>query len=288
MSDDKDPQGDDHIEELLGQLQGIFGKLSHSEEEESQTKIDPPKAAPVVAAPPVPEPAPPRVFVPDPSPIPVPPPLPEPEPAPLPEPFFIPMKVVELSVIPEPAPAIPEPAPMIPEPPAPVAPPLPAAVEPAPVDPVFQAPPEVPAPEPVPPAFTIPADADKSAVFALIFYPLHREAEANRLTEKMETMTPKFTKVEFRIKVAASLPYDPKGELAETVLPRVTAGISAVVVIIDRALDDARRKKLTGNLESRGIYFQEVPFTSVDKKAFYTDLLLGMVFFFDSLKSSSD
>jgi len=28
-----DPQKDEHIEELLSKLQGIFGKLSHSEEE---------------------------------------------------------------------------------------------------------------------------------------------------------------------------------------------------------------------------------------------------------------
>src|ERR1019366_5685734 len=39
-----DPQKDEHIEELLSKLQGIFGKLSHSEEEEAKQTIEIPTA----------------------------------------------------------------------------------------------------------------------------------------------------------------------------------------------------------------------------------------------------
>src|SRR5258708_34886412 len=41
-----DPQKDDHIEELLGKLQGIFGKLSHSEEEDTKQTIEVSSPAP--------------------------------------------------------------------------------------------------------------------------------------------------------------------------------------------------------------------------------------------------
>src|SRR5579864_3217518 len=37
-----DPQKDEHIEELLSKLQGIFGKLSRSDEEEAKQKIEAP------------------------------------------------------------------------------------------------------------------------------------------------------------------------------------------------------------------------------------------------------
>src|SRR5437879_3379384 len=63
MTDPKDSHGDEHIEDLLSQLQGIFGRLSSSEEEESKDKLDvpvlvqPPAATP--EAPPVKEPVPP-------------------------------------------------------------------------------------------------------------------------------------------------------------------------------------------------------------------------------------
>src|SRR5690348_337862 len=55
MSDSKDPHGDERIEELLGQLQGIFGRLSRSEEEESGQKLNLPSVEenlPAAAAPP--------------------------------------------------------------------------------------------------------------------------------------------------------------------------------------------------------------------------------------------
>src|SRR5258708_35072288 len=37
-----DPKKDEHIEELLSKLQGIFGKLSHSEEEEAKQTVEVP------------------------------------------------------------------------------------------------------------------------------------------------------------------------------------------------------------------------------------------------------
>src|SRR5438128_1423412 len=53
----KNPQDDEHIEDLLSQLQGIFGRLSKTEAEESGQKVDvKPDAAPVVAPAPVAEP----------------------------------------------------------------------------------------------------------------------------------------------------------------------------------------------------------------------------------------
>src|SRR5689334_19493386 len=41
-----DPKKDEHIEELLSKLQGIFGKLSHSEEEEAKQSVEVPKSTP--------------------------------------------------------------------------------------------------------------------------------------------------------------------------------------------------------------------------------------------------
>ncbi len=45
-----------------------------------------------------------------------------------------------------------------------------------------------------------------------------------------------------------------------------------------------KRKSVAADLEGRNIYFQEVTLASIEKKAFYTDILLGLVFFFDSRK----
>src|SRR5437867_4162142 len=41
-----DPKKDEHIEELLSKLQGIFGKLSHSEEEEAKQSVEVPAPPP--------------------------------------------------------------------------------------------------------------------------------------------------------------------------------------------------------------------------------------------------
>jgi hypothetical protein len=250
MAETKDPHGDEHIEELLSQLQGIFGKLSRSEEEESQTKIDPPKPPEEAVSPETP--------VPEETLNPGPPTVPD-------SPF--------VSV------AIPD----SPPPPETV---LPANVPELPTEIEASAPIETPA-APLPMA-ELPKEADKSVVFSVIFYPLNKENEAKLLHEKVETMTPRFTKVAFQIKVSALIPIDLKGDPQETVLPHVKEGIRAIFIIADRPLEESRRKIVTGALESRGIYVHEVPSTSVEKKAFYTDLLLGMVFFYDSLKSGQD
>ena len=53
---------------------------------------------------------------------------------------------------------------------------------------------------------------------------------------------------------------------------------------MERPLEDPRRKTIAAELEERNIYFQEVMLGSIEKKAFYTDILLGLVFFFDSRK----
>jgi len=57
---------------------------------------------------------------------------------------------------------------------------------------------------------------------------------------------------------------------------------------MDRPLEDGKRKMIAGELESKNIYFQEVTLAVIEKKAFYTDVLLGLVFFFDSRKPKTD
>ena len=58
--------------------------------------------------------------------------------------------------------------------------------------------------------------------------------------------------------------------------------------IVERPIEEVRRKTIIASLEPRGIYVHEVPALAIEKKAFYTDLLLGMVFFYDSLKSGAE
>ena len=128
-------------------------------------------------------------------------------------------------------------------------------------------------------------DPEKMSVPSAIFYPPGREAEGKSLAQKLETMTPKFTKVAFRLKVGVFLPYDPKSDWKENILAKAAETLfQTVFVIMDRTLDDAKRKSVAADLESRNIYFQEVTLASIEKKAFYTDILLGLVFFFDSRK----
>jgi hypothetical protein len=238
-----DPQKDEHIEDLLSKLQGIFGKLSHTEEG--------PEAAP-------------KIEVPMPAPR-------EPEPK-------------------ESSP--PAPAPAKPEPPAPLnfyEPPPPAAPAPSPTP---AAAPVTPPPTPSAPLSassyetTVPLeDPEKVIVPAAVFFPPGKDAEAKTLAQKLETMTPRFTKVAFRLRVGVFLPYDPKSDWKNAILAKAgEAKFQSVFVMIDRPLDDSRRKLITGELEGQGVYFQEVLATSIEKKAFYTDVLLGLVFFFDSRK----
>jgi hypothetical protein len=258
MAEPQKPQDNDRIEELLSQLQGIFGKLSHSEEEESKQKIDlpPENVKPAAAAPetpitetqpPIPKPIEPLIAE---APWEAPPPQPE-----------------------EPPPVPPTPS----EPPMAIAVEMPASPPPAPD-------PSAPMTEPSDPASAAtPIDAESTP--AGIFFPAGREAEAKSLAQKLETLTPKFTKVTFRLQVVWSVPYDPKTEWRDRLLDKIqTHGIRTLFMIVDRNLDDARRRPLLSDLEARSIYFQEVPIISVEKKAFYTDLLLGLVFYFDYLK----
>lgn len=267
MADSNDPRQDDRIEDLLGQLQGIFGRLSKTEQEEAEKKVDPKESASALphdplseAPPPAPTPAmpvhdpfePPPVAIepepaPPPPPPPPPPPIPEPEPEPVPEPVAT----------------------------APVAPPEPPSLAPVPQASAYES--------------SIPlTQGDNSILHTAIFYPQGRETEAKGLATKIETMTPRFTKISFRLRVAVFEAFEAKADWRDQVLQKTTeAGARAVFVIVNSGIDEARRKAMATDLEPRGIYFQEVPILSVEKKAFYMDLLLGIVFFFDSLKSSN-
>lgn len=223
MTDPKDSHGDEHIEDLLSQLQGIFGRLS---------SLDPPASA------------------------------------------STPTDAPQESASNPPSP---------PTIPAQSAEPIPAKA----------APPPAAAPASEPAAFALPTapatPEDLSALSAAIYYPIGREAEAKTFAQKLETLTPKFTKVAFHLRIASLTPYDPKNEWRNALLAKAAAGegLRAIFLVIGRPLEEAKRKPLVSQLESKGVYFQDVPFLSIEKKAFYTDLLLGLVFFFDTLKSSS-
>ena len=79
--------------------------------------------------------------------------------------------------------------------------------------------------------------------------------------------------------------YDAKGDLRSIVTSQMeNSPMKAAFLLVDKALDDARRKAIVSELESKGIYFQDIPLAQVEKKALYTDMLLGLVFFFDSQK----
>jgi len=239
-----DPQNDDHIEELLGKLQGIFGKLSHSEEEEAKQKIEIPTPAPKEPEAKITPSAMPSTAASKPA-------------APTPLNFY---------TEPEPTPAA------TPEPPASAAPVPSASV---------QGPSETSAYE-----STVPSqDAEKIIVPTALFFPPGRETEAKSLAQKLETMTPKFTKVAFRLRVGVFLPYDPKSDWKEIILTKAREShFQAVFVVMDRPMEDGKRKSVAAELEGQNIYFQEVTIASIEKKAFYTDILLGLVFFFDSRK----
>ena len=122
-----------------------------------------------------------------------------------------------------------------------------------------------------------------------IFYPTGRDGEAKALAQKLEILTPKFTKVAFRLRTTVMEAYDPKSDWRDPLLAKVTANsLRLVFLVVDRPLDDARRKPLAAELDRKKIYFQDVPLLSIEKKAFYTDLLLGLVFFFDTNRPASE
>ena len=188
-------------------------------------------------------------------------------------------------------------------PPTPAPPPVLSEPEPAPAEPPANAetsdlPPLEPwIPADPPPAAEAPAAPDAfspgevsipagaALVPTAIFYPTGRIQEAKIVAEKVERITPKFTKVSVVVNVQNLVAYDAKSDIKTAFLnPLAGTPIKAVFVLIEKALDDTRRKALIAELEPRGIYFQEIPAHQVEKKALYTDMLLGMVFFFDSQK----
>lgn len=248
MPDPKDTPEGEHIEELLSQLKGIFGHLSDSEKEESKQKVTPPVA-----------PTPPPV-------TPAAPPAPETPAASAPE---MPTPEHPLTME-EMAPLDPMLAPFE----------LPADAGPAPVEDI-----PVPAVESAP-DIQVPEGA--SLVPAIVFYPAGRMNEAKAVSERIEKITPKFTKVAVVIHVKTMVTFDSKGDIKSVILSQLAPSIRAVFLLIDKPLDDARRKALIAELEPKGMYFQEIPFHQIEKKALYTDMLLGMVFFFDSQKKPGE
>jgi hypothetical protein len=284
MVDPKNSQGDEHIEDLLSQLQGIFGKLSRSEEEESERTVELPKTTqpPPPAKPPVAPREPPR----------------EP-PAVLSDPLFTPSAAFSEPALPsaEEIAAAQDPLTALPAPPSEEGiPPAPsedaklfssennATAEPTtevapPAAPLIELPPSVPYQSTVEPT------EGCVRVSTALFYPLGRESEAKALAEKLETMTPKFTKVTFQLQMSLFMAYDPKTDWKEAVMQKVTSqSTRAMFLVIERPIEDSRRRAIISDLTSKNIYFQEVPLLSIEKKAFYIDLLLGLVFFFDSMK----
>lgn len=255
MADER--KDDEHIEELLSQLQGIFGKLSTTDTEEARAKADLPAPAP--APEPTAVPAPTSAAESAPVPTPAPAPAPAPAPIPMTDPFAL--------------------KPPTPLPPPPEEPQLKEPL-PVPTGPVTAATPTPVMPEPItPPVF------DNSTIGCAVYYPMMRDKEAKTLAQKIETMTPKFTKVAFKLNVAFVVSYDQRGDWRDPMIARVRENnIRALFLLSDRPMDDARRRGLQAELEASQIYFQEVPLASVEKKAFFTDVLLGMVFFFDSMK----
>lgn len=267
MADSHGTPDDKNLNELLSQLKGIFGHLSEAEKEESRQKIVPPSPPP---------------SSPNSQPIPI--PIPEP---PTPE--------SPVEITPEPAPVIEPSSTGMPMPDLPVPPPEGVQTDPqTPLDPWV--PPSEPAarmaePAPIPPAGTgaytpstphIPAGAFLFP--AAIFYPTGRTSDAKIVAEKIERMTPKFTKVTFVLNIQALNVYDPKADIKSAVTSQTGPAMKAIFLLTEKPLDDARRKAMSAELEPRGVYFQEILLSQIEKKALYTDMLLGLVFFYDSQK----
>ncbi|OGR90135.1 MAG: hypothetical protein A2992_08950 [Elusimicrobia bacterium RIFCSPLOWO2_01_FULL_59_12] len=146
------------------------------------------------------------------------------------------------------------------------------------------APPAEPAAEFTPAEVAIPSGATLTPT--AVFYPGGRMNEAKIVTGKVEKITPKFTKVSVVLNVQSLASYDVKADIKTAILSQLEPQIKAVFILIDKPLDEARRKAIATALEPKGIYFQEIPFHQIEKKALYTDMLLGMVFFFDSQKKT--
>src|SRR5262249_51371351 len=91
---------------------------------------------------------------------------------------------------------------------------------------------------------------------AAIFYPAGRMSEAKTVAEKIEKITPKFTKVAVVLNVHVLSAYDIKGDIKGTVVGHLqSTPIKAVFLLVDKSLDEARRKAVAAELEPKGIYF---------------------------------
>ena len=125
---------------------------------------------------------------------------------------------------------------------------------------------------------------DDSTVRVAICFPEGNENEVKILSQKLETLSPKFTKVAFKLSVRMATPYKPKTtDWSEEFFAQAqTQKIRAYFFIVPRPMEEAKRKAIVASLEQFGIYYQEVPLIAIEKRAFYMDLLLGLVFFFDS------
>jgi hypothetical protein len=260
MSEPKKNQDGEHIEELLSQLKGIFGHLSEADQEEAKQKITPPPARELKES--VPEPVRPEPSTPAESEaMPM---MPEPPPVP------------EFSLPEEASAAASEPV-------------TPIDMELPPIETLGDSP-QAADPLPSPP---IPGDFNPSEITVpqgaalvptAVFYPVGRIKDAKLVADKVERITPKFTKVSVVINVQALAAFDVKAEVKQVIVAQLKSSpqIKGVLVLIDKPMDDPRRKALVAELEHQGIYFQEIPLHQIEKKALYTDMLLGMVFFFDS------
>ena len=253
MSETNQTPGGDHIEELLSQLKGIFGHLSETEQEEAKQKITPPPVSNGRASQTGGGVTPPAT-----GPLSTPPSSESQTPSPPPEEdLTAPTDFTSL-------------------PPAEFASPSPPGSSGEPT------PPEAPDPF-TPQEVILPEGA--SLLPAAIFYPAGRIHEAKIVADKVGRITPKFTKVAVVLNVQVLATYDTKSDLKNTFLTQIkNSPIKAVFLLIEKPMEETRRKVLVSELESRGIYFQEIPFHQIEKKALYTDMLLGMVFFFDSQK----
>jgi hypothetical protein len=246
-----DPQKDEHIEELLSKLQGIFGKLSHSEEEEAKQKIEIPQSAPQEEEK--------KETIPE-TPPPASKPAAEPPQAASPTP---------LNLYAEPETPVPTPSSI---PVAPPASPPPGEKSATPAAGTYE-------------SIVPTGDPEKLLIPTAVYFPIGKEAEAKSLAQKLEMMTPKFTKVAFRLRVIVFMAYDAKKEWKDALMTKAAESqFQTVFVAVDRPMEEARKKAILSELESKNIYFQDVPIASIEKKAFYTDILLGLVFFFDSHK----
>lgn len=185
-----------------------------------------------------------------------------------------------------PAPVVPESSPIASASVEPASPEASRAPDPAPAK-RAETPVVVPAKEILvgPWAPSTPKGDPESTIFAAIFYPPGKTVEARVLAQKLECLTPKFIKATFSLNVQIMAIYDRRSEWKDSVLQQIKpAQAKALLMLVDRPLEETQWKALTADLEPQGVYVEQVPIGSIEKKAFYTDLLLGMVFFYDAHK----